>query len=68
MYDFGIDVRKRSLIRMLCCLEVIPKLLSDSCFQQMMDEGDKGWVQEGLYALRHDNTHNTSGSHTLGVK
>ena len=34
----------------------------------MMDEGEKGWLQEGLYALRHDNAHNTSGSHTLGVK
>ena len=53
---------------MLCCLKVIPKLLSASCFWQMMDEGEKGWLQEGLYALRHDNAHNTSGSHTLGVK
>ena len=34
----------------------------------MMDEGEKGWLQEGLYALRRDNADNTSGSHTLGVK
>ena len=57
VYDFGIDVRKGISIRMLCCLIVIPKLLSDRCFWQMMDEGEKGWLQEGFYALRRDNAH-----------
>ena len=34
----------------------------------MIDEEGKGWLQEGLYALRCDKAHNTSGSHTIGVK
>ncbi len=33
-----------------------------------MDEGEKGWLQGGLYALRRYNAHSTSGFHTLGVK
>lgn len=33
-----------------------------------MDEGEKGWVQEGLYVMPCDKAHNTSSSQTLGVK
>ena len=25
-----------------------------------MDEEEKGWLQEGFYALRHDDVHNTA--------
>ena len=30
-----------------------------------MREKREGWLQEGLYALRRDNAHSTSGFHTL---
>ena len=31
----------------------------------MIDKEGKGWLQEGLYALRHDKAHNTSRPHTI---
>ena len=70
-YGFGIDVWIGGLISMLCCLKVqkwYKNMSSDSCFWQLIDEEGKGWLQEGLYALRRNKAHNTSASHTIDVK
>ena len=71
VYGFVKDVWIGGLIRMLCCLKVqkwYRNLSSDSCFWQMIDEEGKGWLQEGLYALRRNKAYNTRGPHTIDVK